>query len=178
MAWFLSEMDLPQHPKFKAPHKNTFPANAYPIPLHISSTSSTRPNLDQEAQKSATNDQCQVSTAHEPAQYTWDDGPRDMPGTAAYYKSWTFRKKVNAGENLVPGEEAEEAGTVHKSDEDYRDEAHSIMNEQRSLIMILSRSGARRATTQRKVHARMQRANRRMKLWRKIENVEGLFGWD
>jgi hypothetical protein len=85
-----------------------------------------------------------------------------MPGTAAYYKSWTFRKKVNAGENLVPEEEPEQSRTVHKSHEDYRDLAHSKTSEQRSLVMILSRTSARRASAQRKVHTRMQRANRRM----------------
>lgn len=45
-------------------------------------------------------------------QYTLDDGVHDEPGTAAYYKSWTFRQKVNEGSTIVPRQENEAGADI------------------------------------------------------------------
>jgi hypothetical protein len=97
----------------------------------------------------------------DPTQYTLDDGPRDEPGTAAYYKSWAFRQKVNKGKNLVPKQEGEVGEDVNDSaDEDYIKEPKHA-DKRSSLVMIFGTTNVRRAITQRKVNARMQSSNRR-----------------
>lgn len=97
-----------------------------------------------------------------PAEYTLNDGPRDVPGTAAYYKSWAFRKKVNAGTNQVPGRDAEYENIVSNNVCEELNKASTKLHQARSLVMISSRTNARRASTQRKVNRRMQKANKRM----------------
>ncbi len=98
-----------------------------------------------------------------PARYTWDTGPSNVPGAAAYYRSRTFYKKKEAGTVQVPDCSAKPIG------EDDDDEAYESMSEDtsgsakpRSLVMILSRTNVRRASVKGKAQLRMQRQNRRM----------------
>ncbi len=106
-----------------------------------------------------------IASDYVPARYTWDTGPSNVPGAAAYYRSRTFYKK-------------KEAGTVQRSrcsansigdDDDDDDEAYKSMSEDtsgsakpRSLVMILSRTNVRRASVKGKAQLRMQRQNKRM----------------
>lgn len=91
-----------------------------------------------------------------------DDGPRSEPGTSAYYKSWTFRQKVNEGKNIVPKQEDEVGEEFDDSaDENYIRKRKPIYKKE-SLIMVFSRTNVRRASTQCKVNERLQRINRRM----------------
>lgn len=84
-----------------------------------------------------------------------------MPGTRAFYKSWAFRKKVNAGNNQVPGKNVEHSdGDNDKTDTDYKKKSKRT-DSAKSFMLIFSRTNVRRANTQRKVDERMQRANRR-----------------
>lgn len=100
----------------------------------------------------------------DPVQYTLDDGPRDVPDTAAYYKSWAFRTMVNEGTTLVP-EQEDEAGEDpdDSADEDYIKRPKQA-DKTKLLVMIFSRTNVRRASMQRKVNERMQRSNRRMQV--------------
>ena len=98
----------------------------------------------------------------EATKYTLDEGPRNAPGTAAYYRSWAFREKVNAGTNQRPRDDAEHGDRVDDStDEDYKRKSKRV-DQAKSLIVIFSRTNVRRANTRRKVDQRMKRANRRM----------------
>ena len=98
----------------------------------------------------------------EPAHYSFSDGQRDVPGTAAYYKSWTFRQKAEAGTTHVPGHGVEADTNMEDSvDGDYYKK--SVEAEQKkSLVVIFGRTNVRRASTQRKADLRMQKTNRRL----------------
>ncbi|KAJ4379796.1 hypothetical protein N0V86_004980 [Didymella sp. IMI 355093] len=96
----------------------------------------------------------------------------------AYYKSWAFRQKVNKGKNIVLKQEGEASEDVDDSaDEDYIEKPKHA-DKRLSLVMIFSTTNVRRASTRRKVNARMQRSNRRTKFMRKLEKTKPLFQWD
>lgn len=141
----------------------SFSSSVYPEPrrahsafLKTSPTSSPVPQHNTEATH-----QC-ATNGPDPVQYSLEDGPRDLPGTAAYYKSWAFRIKDNEGTTLVPEQEDEAGEDLDDSaDEDYIKRPKKA-EKMKSLVVIFSRTNVRRASMQRKVNERMQRSNRRM----------------
>ena len=158
-AYHFPNKSLPQRPKLQTPVKGTFYADVPQNPRLLHLTGSMPIALGSVAEKDVIKDQRPASILNGPAVvYTLNDGPRDVPGTAAYYKSWAFRKKVNAGTNQVPGRDAEHGrGVDDNAYEDFDTKAHQA----KTLVVISSRTNARRASTQRKVDKRMQKANRR-----------------
>lgn len=90
------------------------------------------------------------------------DAPRNTPGTAAYYRSWAFRAKVEYGKALMPGQDSSAEDSIDDSaDEDFGEQGKKA-RDRKSLVVVLSRTSARRATAGRKVDRRKQRANRRL----------------
>ncbi|KAF2627155.1 hypothetical protein BU25DRAFT_469591 [Macroventuria anomochaeta] len=172
---------LPQRPKMQPPLQGTFHAGFHPGARLVYSTNLTTPPTSSPIPQNNTTNGQQPSTAKpEPAQYTLEDGPRDALGTAAYYKSWVFRKKVIEGTTRVTGQEAEaEAGENidDSADENYHKKSKQV-DRTKSLVLIFSRTNVRRANAQRKVNERIQRANRRSKFLRNLERAECCFGWD
>ncbi|KAF1928084.1 uncharacterized protein M421DRAFT_167349 [Didymella exigua CBS 183.55] len=168
-------MSLSQRSKFQAPVKGLFYSSAY---SGTRPSQATRPTSSPLLQHDAVATRKPALKGHGPAQYTLDNGPRDEPGTAAYYDSWTFRRKVKEGCTIVP-RQAIEAGECldDSADEDFiKKPKHT--DERWSLVMVFSRTSVRRASTQRKVNERMQRSNRRMKFMRNLEKTKPLFKWD
>ena len=104
--------------------------------------------------------------SHTPALYEAEDDTdtklAHLPGAAAYYKSRAFRRKKAVGQDQVPRHKihSTEDAAVSDSDEDM-DAANTTPEKPKSLIMIFSRSNARRARTNNKLYLRMQRQNKR-----------------
>lgn len=144
------------------PPQGTSSATTYPVPRPVHAMSSKLPKLVPSSHKDPTKVQQSTSVTFEPTRYTLDDGSRDAPGKAAYYKSWAFRKKVNAGTNQVPGGDAEHRDSFGDiGNEGFHRKSRSA-DEAKSLVLVFSRTSVRRADTQRKFSMRMQRSNRRM----------------
>ncbi|KAJ4332792.1 hypothetical protein N0V95_009576 [Ascochyta clinopodiicola] len=154
LSAFPPHMSQAQHPTWQLPLKGTF-SDVYQDPLPYR-TRSTSPKLSVTTQT-----QNLSARLHKPAQYTFTDGPHDVPGTAAYYKSWTFRNKLAAGTAQVPRATAQNTSGDDSTDEDYASNPLDI-DKTRSLILIFSRANVHRGSARRKVDGRMQRANRRM----------------
>ncbi|KAF9694407.1 hypothetical protein EKO04_007625 [Ascochyta lentis] len=168
---------LPQRRTPQQPLRGTLHGDTHPGPLSYC-TNSTPPRLPIiSPSDSAKYQQCSAKSSN-PVVYTFNDGPREAPGTAAYYRSWTFRKKVSTGTAQIPREDAEHDQSIDDGgDEDYV-EKHTNVGRAKSLVMIFSRTNVRQANTQRKVNKRMKQANRRMKFARKLEGAECFFDWD
>ena len=159
----LSHRDsLPERPKLQPPLKGTFSTTVYHRPRSQYSISSTPPTSSPPAQPMITKALRPQVVTHEPAQYTLDDGPRDTPGTAAYYKTWAFRQKVSTGAAQVPGQEGEDGMEIDDSDDEDYERKPRQKDDVRSRVMVFSRTNVRRANAQRKVYERMQRSNRRL----------------
>lgn len=95
-----------------------------------------------------------------PATYTWDEGPGNVPGTAKYYKSRAYReKKVNASH--APSHAADFTEDVMDRSEGVSSHRNNPRSDSKSLVMIFSKTNARRERENRKVHLRQQRQNRR-----------------
>ncbi|KAH7069183.1 hypothetical protein BKA63DRAFT_570038 [Paraphoma chrysanthemicola] len=118
-----------------------------------------------------------------------DLGTKHRPGTAAYYKSYAFRKIRNRGAEQVPGRSQEEVegkdGDVDMDDAEMGEieVEHDVAGEaekkeRKSLVMVFSRTNVRREKVKRKVCMRLQKHNRRMKQLRRVDGVEVTFGWD
>lgn len=161
-AYNFPDKPLSQRPKFQAPLKGTFHADVPPNPILLHLTGLIPTSFGQVAKKDITKNQRSTTLLSGPVEYTLNDGPRDVPGTAAYYKSWAFRKKVNAGTNQVPGRDAGHGKSADKDSYEHFDKASTKTYQTKSLVVISSRTNARRASTQRKVDKRIQKANRRM----------------
>jgi hypothetical protein len=95
---------------------------------------------------------------YEPAKYI-DEAETDaqLPGTAAFYKSRKFQRKVVAGNVLVPGKAPHDSPI---GSDDY--ESCDKKEKPKRLIMIFGRTNVRRATVKNKFNARLQRSNKRM----------------
>lgn len=154
---------LPQSSKSQPPLKGTFDTGVYQGARLVYPTGfTTSPTSSLVTQDDTTTDQRSATAKPEPAQYTLDDDPHDAPGTAAYYKSWAFRKKVNEGTTHVPGHKGEAGEDIDDSaDEGYNKKPKQVARTE-SLVMVFSRTSVRCANTQRKMDRRMQKANRRM----------------
>lgn len=98
----------------------------------------------------------------EPAEFTWDEGPSHLPGTAQYYRSSAFRKKKNAGVDQVPGAHKNAITYNMESDNESLGGKGASLQQRLSLVMIFSRTNVRRASDERMAHKRLQRHNRRM----------------
>ncbi|KAF1350551.1 hypothetical protein EJ07DRAFT_159481 [Lizonia empirigonia] len=144
------------------PPQGTFSATAYPVPRPVHAMSSKPPKLVPSSHKDPTKVQQSTPVTFEPAHYTLDNDSHDAPGTAAYYKSWAFRKKVNAGTNQVPGGDAEHRDSFGDIGNEVFHSKSRSADEAKSLVLVFSRTSVRRADTQRKFSRRMQRSNRRM----------------
>lgn len=138
---------LPQRTNPQLPLKSTFSKGVYQCSRSLYSTSPTPPTSSSPIQDEATKIQQLTTTSYGQAQYTFEDRPRDAPGTAAYYKSWAFCQKVNAGTTQVPGQESEASKDIDDSaNEDY-DQKLKQRNKVRSLTAVFSRTNVRRRCT-------------------------------
>lgn len=107
--------------------------------------------------------------AHAATYYTFDDGPRTVPGTALYYRTDAFRKKLNSGLATILGRDDDEDTDADFDADNSTDKDHDEQSEQanqavkrKSLVMVFSRTSVRRAGARWKVDKRAQRANRRL----------------
>ncbi|KAH7088725.1 hypothetical protein FB567DRAFT_590843 [Paraphoma chrysanthemicola] len=116
-----------------------------------------------------------------------DLGAKHRPGTAAYYKSYAFRKIRNAGGEQVPGhtsaEVDDEDGDVDMNDagigHDEKTRGAVVeVKEKQELVMVFSLTNVRREKGLRKVGMRLKKYNRRMKQLRRLDGVGERFGWD
>ncbi|KAF3044486.1 hypothetical protein E8E11_003090 [Didymella keratinophila] len=171
---------LPQRLKGHPPVKGSFYSSLYqdPRPPQPTSNLASPPRSSPLPRHNAIATQEPVSRGYEPVYYTFDDGPRGEPCTSAYYKSWTFRLKVNEGKSIVPKQENDASEDLDDSGDDDYIKKRKLIYKKESLIMIFSRTNVRRASTQRKVNEKLQRFNRRMKFMRKVEGTKALFKWD
>lgn len=150
-------MRLPPSPKHRSPSEtdqHVHFIHAVGMRTPPSSSPTAQDNLTRACQPAVSNSR--------PTQYTSSEGSRDTPGSAAYYKSWAFRNKVNEGSVLAPVQESSaEEDFDDSADEDYGRQSTGFVKKA-SLVLIFSRTSVRRAKAGRKVDRRMQRANRRL----------------
>ena len=92
----------------------------------------------------------------------WERGSGNIVGTAAYYKSWTFRTKKQEGTVQIPGCSFTAVADASDDDLDAVDTDMAEPPKPKSLVIIMSRTNVRRASAKRAVHIRMQRHNKRM----------------
>ncbi|CAO2655013.1 Nn.00g117460.m01.CDS01 [Neocucurbitaria sp. VM-36] len=112
-------------------------------------------------------------------EFTWGEGPAHLPGTAEYYKSTTFREKgKQAGKDQVTGKHPAAMNNTDDIDDDTFCETNAKSHKKTSLVMIFGRTNVRRASDMRMAHMRLQRYNRRMRFWRRVNGEEALFDWD
>ncbi|KAF2029651.1 hypothetical protein EK21DRAFT_89590 [Setomelanomma holmii] len=94
-----------------------------------------------------------------------DTGSAYLPGAAAYYKSYAFRKRVKNGQDQAPGrkrhlDEEEKDEEMEDDDED----TINVMAEKsrKSLILIFGRTNVRREKAKGKKEHILQKTNKRM----------------
>lgn len=97
------------------------------------------------------------TNSYTPATYMWDDDP----GTAKHYKSRSLQEKKETNATRAH----DHVANLTKDMMDRKEETPSDVNNPKanseSSIMIFSRTNARRACENRKVHLRQRRQNRR-----------------
>lgn len=156
-------MSFPPRPRVQPPAAGSFNSSAYPEISPSHSTYVTNlPTSSPVPQHGVVATQEPASKGPNPAKYTLDDEPRGEPGTAAFYKSWAFRQKVNEGTTMVPEQKkgGVSEGFYDSTDENFIEKTKHT-EKKGSLVMVFSKTSVRRASTQRKADGRMQRSNRR-----------------
>ncbi|KAJ8118529.1 hypothetical protein OPT61_g500 [Boeremia exigua] len=154
---FKSRTALPQRTRLQLPLMSAPDPSARRAAHLVDSANVARlPISSQVVQNVTTKDRQSIAAMSGPVQYVLHDGECAVPGTAAYYKSLAFRQRAIKSSVSVL-----ERDFDHSTDEDFRVKVKHVQGKD-SLILILGRAGVRRATAQRTVDRRMQRANRRL----------------